>query len=366
MKIVSTSYIKTREFSDPEKWLERIDFYTGILEALAKEHEVVSFERINYKGEYIQRGVHYHFVRLSRRVIYFPWRMHRIIKKLRPEVVLINGFIFPLQIIQLRWKLGKRVKIIVINRSEKPFNGIRKYLQRLADKYIDAYLFTSVEFGKEWVEKGNISSEIKIHEVMHGSSVFSPMDRLAARSQLSVNGSPVFLWVGRLNSNKDPITVIKSFVKFLSIEPNAKLYLIYHTEELLNDINAIINSNRKTKDAIRLVGQVSHHELGPWYSSADFFISGSYYEGGGIALCEAMSCGCIPIVSNIISFRKVTGNGKCGLLFEPGSEDDLLSTLIKAKELDMESEKQKALKQFNEELAFEAIAKKINEVIKSL
>src|SRR5687768_17059098 len=113
MKIISTSYIKTGEFDNPQDWLKRIDFYTGILDELARRHEIISIERINYEGVFQQNGVQYYFMRLKGRVTLFPWRMHRFIKRQRPDVVLVHGFNFPLQIIQLGWVLGKKAKIIV-------------------------------------------------------------------------------------------------------------------------------------------------------------------------------------------------------------------------------------------------------------
>ena len=106
-----------------------------------------------------------------------------------------------------------------------------------------------------------------------------------------------------------------------------------------------------------------------WYSSADFIISASHYEGSGVAVCEAMSCGCIPILTNIQSFRKMTGPGpqgsvsKCGLLYEPGDDEGLLKILLQTDTLNMEEERNKVLQQFNTELSFEAIAKKINAII---
>ncbi len=362
MKIVSTSYSKTKEFSDPQKWLKRINFYSGILEELAREHEVISIERINYEGKHEQNRVQYYFTRLKKKTVHFPVRMHHLIKALQPGVVLVNGLIFPLQVIQLKLKLGSSVKIILIHRSEKPFTGIKKYLQRFADRYIDAYLFTSSEFGNEWVKKGNIGSIKKIHEVMHGSSVFRPGNRTDARRMLSVTGSAVFLWVGRLNDNKDPLTVVKAFKKFSHDMPSARLYMIYHTEELLEEVKRLIGEN----DSIKLVGRVEHSDLQNWYNAADYIVSGSQYEGGGIAICEAMSCGCIPVITNIISFRRMTGPEKCGLLYEPGNDKELLAALLMTKEMDMEKERAKVLLQFKEELSFEAIAKKINTVIASL
>jgi glycosyltransferase involved in cell wall biosynthesis len=363
MKIVSTSYSKTNEFTDPQKWLDKIGFYTGILEELAKGHEVISIERINYEGEFDQNGVHYFFLSQKKKVTRFPLRLHRLIKQLKPNVVFVNGFIFPLQILQLRLKLGKAVKIIVLHRAEKPFNGVKRYLQKWADKCVDAYLFTSSEFGNEWSRNINVK---KIHEVIQASSVFHKNERTVAEKITKSKGNPVFLWVGRLDANKDPVTVVNAFINYLSVQPLARLYMIYQTEELLNEVRSLIGSDSKAKEGIILVGKIPHQQMQEWYSSADFIISSSHYEGSGISVCEAMSCGCIPVVSDIISFRKMTGPGKCGLLYEPGNDKELLTALLKTRKFDIEKERDKTLKQFNEELSFEAIARKIKHVISSL
>ncbi len=362
MKFVFTSYTSSPEYGQPAAWLRRIEGYRGILESLARVNEVIGIERINYKGRFRLNAVDYYFIRQKKKTILFPRNMHRLIKKLKPDAVFVNGLIFPLQIIQLRLRLGSSVKIILIHRSEKPFTGLKKYLQRIANIFVDAYLFTSSEFGHDWVKKGNIGNVKKIHEVMHGSSVFRPGSRTDAWKMLSITGSPFFLWVGRLNENKDPLTVVKAFKNFLFQVPTARLFMIYHTEELLEEVKKLIAE----KDSIKLIGRVEHSNLQNWYNAADFIISGSHYEGGGVAICEAMSCKCIPIVTNIISFRRMTGPGKCGLLYQPGNEADLLKALLQTKEMDIETERNKVLKQFNEELSFGAIARKIEQVIVSL
>ena len=363
MKLIFTSYVNSPEYDQPEVWLKRIKAYTGILQSLSYDHTVIGIERINYEGEYEQQGVHYFFINLRKKTVRFPFRMHRLIKRLKPDVVFINGFIFPLQIMQLRLKLGREVKIIILHRAEKPYKGIKRHLQKLADKCVDAYLFASSEFGNEWEPTINIG---KIHEVMQASSVFGTIDREVAKNITNADGCPVFLWVGRLDENKDPLTVVTAFLKFLNDQPAAKLYMIYHDDDLLQKLKELISSNKKATDAIRLVGTISHQQMQAWYNSSDFIISGSHYEGGGTSVSEAMSCGCIPVVTNIPSFRKITGTGKCGLLYEPGSEKELLEVLLKTKELNVETERKKALQQFNEELSFEAIARKIIKVINSL
>ncbi len=363
MKIVSTSYTYTPEFSTPESWLQRISFYTGILDNLAHRYEVESIEQINYSGSKKQQNVQYHFLNTRSSYPYFPWKLHRFIKKLQPNVVLVNGLIFPLQILQLRWMLGKNTRILVLHRGEKPFAGIKRILQIWADKSINAYLFTSAELGKEWISNGNIRSSRKIHEVIQASSVFIKNDKELARQQLKLEAGPVYLWVGRLDANKDPLTVVGAFLQFYNIYPSAKLYMIYQTEELLEEVNEIIGRYQVNEKAISFVGKVPHKQLETWFNAADFIVSGSHHEGSGIAICEAMSCGCIPIVTNIYSFSKMTGPGRCGFLYEPGNGEELLNLLKHSVQLDLDTESKKVLKQFNEELSFKAIANKISKLV---
>lgn len=363
MKFVFTSYSSPVAFDQPEAWLKRIEGYTGIMESLAAADTVISIERINYEGEYLHKAVQYYFIREAKKVVRFPWQTHRMIKDFAPDVVVINGFIFPLQIIQLRLTLGKRVKIILLHRAEKPYKGWKKYLQRLSGRCVNAYLFASLEFADQW--KSNIDPK-KGHEVIQASSVFSVTDKAMARKSLKIPGVTVFLWVGRLDANKDPVTVVKAFARFLEFQPSARLYMVYQSDEKLDEVLAVLNANERTAESVIMIGKLSHDELQNWYNSADFIISSSHYESNGVAVCEAMSCGCIPVLTDIISFRRMTGSGKCGFLYEAGNVESLLSVLQNTRQMDQAKERAKTLEQFNKELSFDAIAGKIHRVVASL
>ena len=361
--IVFTSYSGTPQFNDPVLWLKRIRGYTGILEQLGEINNVTGIERINYEGELECKGVRYFFMRLNKRVIRFPIRMHRLIARLQPDVVFINGFIFPFQILQLKLYLRRGVKIIVLHRAEKPFKGLKRYIQRMADKCVDYYMFASSEFGDEWLKAGIIIDNRKIVEIIQASSVFSKVNKATAREAVGVYGSPVFLWVGRLDVNKDPLTVVEAFINFLSSQPGATLYMIYQSGELLQRIQQLIAGSDCATRAIKLVGAVPHEHMESWYNSADFILSGSHYEGSGVAVSEAMSCGCIPVVTSIPSFRRMTGPGKCGFLFNAGDTGSLYDALLKTKDIDIQAESARALGQFHSELSFAAIAHKIEQLI---
>jgi glycosyltransferase involved in cell wall biosynthesis len=365
MKYVSVTFSPSMTFDSPESWFERTAGYSGVLFSLAKNNTVINVKQINYEGDCTHHGVHYYFPNFRRKETYFPGELIRFVKSLEPDVVLVQGLHNPWQLIQLAVRLNKTAKIIVQHHAEKPGTGLKKFFQKMADKLVNAYLFASHELGAEWVDKGIISSPEKIHEVMEVSSIFYPMDRARARAQTKVTGGPVFLWVGRLNDNKDPLTVIKAFLRYTEINPDARLYMIYHTEELLPQINELLDPSPQ-KDAVKLIGKVPHGELQYWLNSADIVLSGSHYEGSGTAVCEAMSCGCMPIVTDISSFRMITDNGRCGVLYEPGNKTALLDALNKIAETDIKRKQQLSLEHFKSNLSFDAIAKRIQEIADSL
>lgn len=365
MKYVFITFNASLSFDSPESWFKRTEGYAGVLYSLAKENTVINIKQINYKGDYLHNGVLFHFVNFGEKDSYFPLRLIRFVDDLEPDVVFVQGLHNPLQLLQLCLQLNKKTKVIVQHHAEKPLAGIKKYILKLADKYVDAYLFASREMGMEWVQKGNLASAQKIHEVMEVSSIFSPMEKALAKSKTNVTGDPVFLWVGRLNDNKDPLTVVKAFLQFAGLYPSAHLYMIYHTDELLTEVQGVLDSSPQ-KNSVVLIGKLPHDELQYWFNSADIIISGSHYEGSGTAVCEAMSCGCMPLVTDIFSFRMITDNGRCGLLYEAGNEAALLSALIKTRQMDIREKQKLSLEYFRATLSFEAIAQKIQEIASSL
>jgi glycosyltransferase involved in cell wall biosynthesis len=364
MKIVFTSYIRINSFTDPEIWLERIKGYIGILEALSKYYEVFSIEQINYEGELNKNGVKYFFKKFNDKNPASPVHQHEFIKKLNVNIIVVHGMHFPRQVIHLRKTIGKHAKIIEQNHAETPFSWPINYLQKWADKRVNAYMFTSVEMARDWIQKKIITKE-KVWGVMEASSAFSSVDKQIARIKTNVTGNPAFVFVGRLDENKDPLKVVRSFLKYAKLRTDARLYMLYHTTELLHEIKLLLDKD-DSNQSIVLVGKRDHTEMQYWFSATDFIISASHYEAGGVAVCEGMSCGCIPILTSIAPFKKVTANGTCGIIYNVDEEDALFTALVKTEDLNIEEERKKVLQQFRNDLSFDAIAKQINEKIKSL
>ncbi|WP_400076062.1 glycosyltransferase family 4 protein [Winogradskyella sp. R77965] len=277
---------------------------------------------------------------------------HQKIKKYKPDFVLIHGLGYCFNAVFLRYILPKKVIIVVQAHGYAPApKGLKRLIYIWTEKYIDAFLFTGKENAKLWVDQGIFNSK-KIYEVMEGATTFSDSPNV---SRLPKS----FLWVGRLNENKDPITIVNAFRQFLQIEPMAKLTMIYHTEELLPSIKELMNKDEQLKTALILKGKVAHQDMEGIYRLNEFFVLGSHAEGSGYALHEAMACGCIPVVTDIASFMFMTNNGYCALLFRPSDENSCIEALKKTQDIDITTYRKRVLNQVDSKLSPNAIANDI-------
>lgn len=79
--------------------------------------------------------------------------------------------------------------------------------------------------------------------------------------------------------------------------------------------NSIYNYNNDLKN-VTLVGKVKHELLSNYYNSHMYYLQLSISESFGLSLCEAILCGCIPIVSNVGMMPEIVQN-KCLILEKP-------------------------------------------------
>jgi len=270
----------------------------------------------------------------------------------------LQSFLSPIDVVLLKMFTRQKIKFIVIHHAEKPSqNPIKRLIQRLAYSNLQAYFFASKELAQPFIEHKIIGDDKKIHEVMEGSTSFI-FDGKKRRKEN-------FIWVGRLDSNKDPICILTAFSNFVKQYSMARLQMIYGTKDLEQEVKQFIDKNNLTQNVI-LLGELPHAELEKKYNEAQYFILGSHREGSGYALCEAMACGCVPIVTGIPSFRTMTNNGDCGYLFEPGNSRELEDILLNLNPEDWQIKHEKTLQKFKNDLSPEAIGKRVAEICTQL
>lgn len=361
INIIDIVYYSHNEIRDPAVVLEKHFPSMGFAYFIRDEYNIEFLIHMNHEGFENIGGNSYTFFKSRNRFWHIPFKTHRYIKKQNPDIVVVEGLGFPLQVIFLKLLLGKKCRIFAQHHGERPYPGLKKLIQKQADHCIHGYFFTSLKNASEWLNKKIIGNPRKCREVLEASTHFKRLDKAKSQIRLGVSGNQNYLWVGRLNGNKDPVTVLNAFRKFGLYHPNARLYMIFQEEDLLPEIKKRIRQSVVLEDAVKLVGPVNHNELAYWFSAFNFYISGSHREGSGYALLEAMSCGCIPIVTSIPSYEKITCQGKYGFLYPPGNEDALASLLEKISSVNIESYRREVEQWFQDHLSFRSIAGSLKE-----
>jgi glycosyltransferase involved in cell wall biosynthesis len=365
LKLIDLSYYHYHGCSDPLAVLDRQAAAIPYVDHLPDGCHPIVVKFMDYEGRLKKGSVDYHFFSGKASPFWVPHKAHRFIRELEPDVVLLHSLLFPRQVMALRQALGKRVKLMVQHHAEYPGAWWQLALQRKADPCVNGYLFASKELARPWQERNVIRNSSRIFTAPEGSNGFTLRDKKASRKATGVEGEPAFLWVGRLDANKDPLTALQAFHHYRFLQPQARLYMLYQTKNLLQEVSSFIDDHQ-LQDHVVLVGEKPYAEMEAWYNSADYYLSTSHSESYGFSLVEALACGCTPIVTELPSFRNITAIGTIGTLFPAGNAVSLFEQLCKVTEMPSEASRQSIAKYFHEHLSFSAMARSIYSIGRQL
>lgn len=360
----------------PEALLER--YYTLVVwaDALAEDRSVsVTVVQRFVQDAALRRGrVDYHFVADGAPALPHSsfWGRHVVEATLAPDpsIVHVEGMGFPALIRHLRFKLPRRTAIVVQDHGGTPpsFRGLRRKLfYRAGLGAADCFMFTAREQAAPWQKSGIIAASQPVYEVLEGSPDLAtmPIDVHSRRRGRQLPGRPALLWVGRLNSNKDPLTVLRGFEKAAAFLPDSALTFVFSEDQLLREVEAQVNSTPLLRSRVHLRGKVDRHALPALYEDADVFVLASHYEGSGYALMEALSFGVTPVVTDIPSFRRITDGGRLGALFPPGDAQAFANALTSLRDRDFAAHRATVREHFAEALSRSAVGRRALEVYRA-
>jgi glycosyltransferase involved in cell wall biosynthesis len=255
--------------------------------------------------------------------------MHQVTAALRPALVHVHGLQFAWQAWQLKnlSNMGAVPILLQDHANVPPRHWLNRLTLRWALSRIKAVSFAAEAQARPWREGGFLRPQQPVFELMEGSSRFNLQPRLEARARTGMTGDPVCLWVGRLNANKDPLTVLSGFKRALTRLPDARLTMVYSGDELLSPVQSWLTNDPSVFARVTLLGRQPHAALEAIYNSADFFLLGSHHEASGYAAIEALSCGVVPILTDIPSFRVLTKQGTVGGLWPVGDAQAMAQVL---------------------------------------
>jgi len=188
-------------------------------------------------------------------------------------------------------------------KQDKGFTKVFLYkkLTSITLAFSDIYTVTSYA-DKKFLEENfgsNINLDIRPNWVYSGNIPISE-NRYSAR----------VLTVGRLESQKNYLNLIKNF------EGSEYQLDIVGTGSLENQIIVLA---KELGVKINLLGSFSNKQLINIYQQYKYFILASHYEGNPKVVLEAMSNGCIPVLSKIPNHLELVEHNINGILFDPST-----------------------------------------------
>jgi glycosyltransferase involved in cell wall biosynthesis len=136
-----------------------------------------------------------------------------------------------------------------------------------------------------------------------------PMDRELAREHLKTQygiSGPFVLFTGTLEPRKNVPGILRAFKLVAEHFPHS-LVLVGQTGWNASEIDAALRETALGGRVHRIGYVPSHQELAAFYSAADVFVFPSFYEGFGLPVLEALTCGCPVVTSRKASLPEVGG-----------------------------------------------------------
>ena len=363
MRIVQANAVYDPAAKTPDALLDLYHTLTEWSSAVAGAGAEVSVVQRFHTAATLERdGIRYEFVKDKEP----PWLSTtgapppfvEAIIKAAADVIHVNGLIFPQLVASIRSKAGRPAIVAQHHGGEFPIrgSGLVGIWQRQRWKgglaAASALSFTAAEQAEPWRAAGVLADQ-RVLEIIEAGTRMREVGRERARTAIGATGAPLILWVGRLTTNKDPLTVLDALERALPRLPEARVIMVFGDDTLIESVEERVRGSALLGANVTLVGRVQRDELPNYYGAADVFVSGSHFEGSGYALIEAMSAGVVPVVTNIPSFRAIAGDERAR--WTPGDADDCARLLLQTCAADLGAQRAAVKERFNRVLSWEAI-----------
>jgi len=234
-----------------------------------------------------------------------------------------------------------------IKDSNSKISKLYSILYPLFEKNVDKIVCVSSGVAKDLVDNF-LMNQNKI-EVMYNPAYNSNIHELANQDfkhQWFNSDYKTVVALGRLATQKDFITLIKSFELVRETITNARL-VIFGDGALKNDLEALIKK-LSLENTVELFG----FELNPYkyLAKADLFVLSSKFEGFGNVIVEALALN-IPVVSTDCPSgpAEILENGEWGKLVPVGDSEAMANAIIETLNTSQKIETLERAKEFSVE-----------------
>jgi glycosyltransferase involved in cell wall biosynthesis len=132
--------------------------------------------------------------------------------------------------------------------------------------------------------------------------------------------APYLLFVGTIEPRKNLVRLVQAFSDLSVVSPESTLIIAGMKGWQYEDLFALVKQ-RGLEEKVRFLGFIDEAEKPFLIKGAQVFVYPSLYEGFGIPVLEALSCGTPTLTSNISAMPEVAGDA--AVLVDPKNLDDI-------------------------------------------
>ena len=206
------------------------------------------------------------------------------------------------------------------------FNGrmIHRLLPRVLRR-TDHVLTVSEYTRRDMVARFPFTEKKSTSILLGRDETFVPKNDNAVLEKYGIR-QPYFLYVGTLEPRKNLNVLVNAYNTFRQRSGlNYQLILVGKKGWKIDNLLEKIQQSPFQKDII-LTGYVAREELPVLYTMSEIFVYPSLYEGFGLPVLEAMSCGARVITSDVSSLPEVGGDA--AMYFDPNSPEQLTNLML--------------------------------------
>ncbi len=235
-----------------------------------------------------------------------PWILHRK----RADVVIEPAHFGP-------FNLAKRIKRITIIHDLTPI--LFPKLHRWHSQFLQNTFLKGILNKTHLIiaNSDNTAKDIcevypnncgKVKRIYPGiSNIFIPSEKSGVLEKYKIT-KPYFLCVGTIEPRKNLLVLLEAFRLFKQRNNNSYILVITGGSGWKSDAFFKALKSHPNKEDIRYTGFIDTSELPTLYTQATSLIYASLYEGFGLPVLEAMSCGTPVISGDNSSLKEAGGN----------------------------------------------------------
>lgn len=264
----------------------------------------------------------------------FTFGILRAIRKLKPDVLITEGFFQWTPLVQVYGLLHRVPVFVGYERTpwtERNNSRLKTWLRQMQDKAIRGYLVNGSETRK-YLESIGVRSD-KIH--VGGMSADSTGLRTAiasmteeekvafkARFQRGKRGL-VYLFSGRVEHLKGAPHLLHAWTEHIKAHPHDRLVLIGMGEAYEG-----MKHTYQSETSVFLEGRIDYSEVHKYYAVADVFVLPTLQDNWSLVIPEAMSCG-LPVATSIYNgcHPELVHEGENGTVFDPLDNASIVKAL---------------------------------------